>query len=296
MAGFDPYRKWLGIPPAEQPPNHYRLLGIGLFESDAEVIASAADRQMSHVRNFQSGGFAGDRAVHLERVGGGPGLLARSATARRSTTSGCGKPCRRRTAMPPPAMAMAMPPGRSRGRPRRLSAGIPIRPPCARAPPPRAGAVGQSARPSPAAPPAAGRAAAHRGPAPRRRRAATSSRPCRPPSPTMGTPPVITRKRSRRRAWARQSPWWRCRCVIVLGFLAFYLGQPIRLVRGRADQPLIGPGTAGHPRQECRPRPSSDATTDRAAERPVERPAARVVNSRFADARPGPAGIRRRLR
>ena len=29
---FDPYRKWLGIPPQEQPPNHYRLLGIAVFD------------------------------------------------------------------------------------------------------------------------------------------------------------------------------------------------------------------------------------------------------------------------
>ena len=52
---FDPYRKWLGIPPEEQPPNHYRLLGIGLFESDPDVISNAADRQMVHLRSFQSG-------------------------------------------------------------------------------------------------------------------------------------------------------------------------------------------------------------------------------------------------
>ncbi len=52
---FDPYRKWLGIPSSEQPPNHYRLLGIGLFEDDADTIASAADRQMAHVRTFQTG-------------------------------------------------------------------------------------------------------------------------------------------------------------------------------------------------------------------------------------------------
>ena len=52
---FDPYRKWLGIPPAEQPPNHYRLLGVGLFEDDADTIAGAADRQMGHVRTFQTG-------------------------------------------------------------------------------------------------------------------------------------------------------------------------------------------------------------------------------------------------
>jgi len=55
MATFDPYRKWLGIPPEEQPPNQYRLLGIGLFESDADAICNAADRQMAHVRTFQSG-------------------------------------------------------------------------------------------------------------------------------------------------------------------------------------------------------------------------------------------------
>ncbi|HWB09719.1 MAG TPA: PA14 domain-containing protein [Pirellulales bacterium] len=52
---FDPYRKWLGIPPAEQPPHHYRLLGVGLFEDDADTISIAADRQMAHVRTFQTG-------------------------------------------------------------------------------------------------------------------------------------------------------------------------------------------------------------------------------------------------
>ena len=52
---FDPYRKWLGIPPKHQPPNHYRLLAIELFEADADTIANAADRQMAHVRTFQAG-------------------------------------------------------------------------------------------------------------------------------------------------------------------------------------------------------------------------------------------------
>ncbi len=57
---FDPYRKWLGIPPSEQPPNHYRLLGIAPFETDREVIQNAADRQMGHVRKFQAGPYASD--------------------------------------------------------------------------------------------------------------------------------------------------------------------------------------------------------------------------------------------
>jgi hypothetical protein len=55
---FDPYHKWLGIPPNEQPPNHYRLLGITKFESDPEVIGAAADRQMAHLRTKSSGANA----------------------------------------------------------------------------------------------------------------------------------------------------------------------------------------------------------------------------------------------
>ena len=54
-SAFDPYYKWLGIPPGEQPPNHYRLLGISLFESDHDVIEAAADQRMFHLRSFQSG-------------------------------------------------------------------------------------------------------------------------------------------------------------------------------------------------------------------------------------------------
>lgn len=52
---FNGYHVWLGIPANEQPPNHYRLLGIAVFESDLDVIDHAADRQMAHVRTFQSG-------------------------------------------------------------------------------------------------------------------------------------------------------------------------------------------------------------------------------------------------
>jgi hypothetical protein len=52
---FDGYYKWLGIPPEEQPPDHYRLLGIQLFEADHDVIESAADQRMAHVRGYQTG-------------------------------------------------------------------------------------------------------------------------------------------------------------------------------------------------------------------------------------------------
>jgi hypothetical protein len=52
---FDPYYTWLGIPPHEQPPNHYRLFGISTFEANADAIANAADRVMLHLRAFQAG-------------------------------------------------------------------------------------------------------------------------------------------------------------------------------------------------------------------------------------------------
>lgn len=55
---FDPYYKWLSIPPHEQPPNHYRLLGVALFEEDPEVIAAAADRQMGHIKSYTNGRYA----------------------------------------------------------------------------------------------------------------------------------------------------------------------------------------------------------------------------------------------
>ncbi len=47
--------KWLGISPAQQPANHYRLLGTSQYEADPEVISAAADRQMGHIRTYQAG-------------------------------------------------------------------------------------------------------------------------------------------------------------------------------------------------------------------------------------------------
>ncbi len=47
---FDPYYKWLGIPPEDQPPHHYRLLGLNLFESDPDVIDAAANQRMGYLQ------------------------------------------------------------------------------------------------------------------------------------------------------------------------------------------------------------------------------------------------------
>ena len=52
---FDPYYIWLGIPPEEQPPHHYRLLGVTLFENNREVIEAAANRQMAYMQEVSGG-------------------------------------------------------------------------------------------------------------------------------------------------------------------------------------------------------------------------------------------------
>ncbi|MGB0596072.1 MAG: hypothetical protein ACPGLY_05130 [Rubripirellula sp.] len=51
-APFDPYHMWLGIPPEEQPPHHYRLLSIAVFEQNLDVIEAASQRQISHLRTY----------------------------------------------------------------------------------------------------------------------------------------------------------------------------------------------------------------------------------------------------
>src|SRR5690349_7839870 len=58
MNEFDPYYNWLGIPPEDQPADHYRLLGVKKLESNLDVISHAADKQMMHLRSFQTGQHA----------------------------------------------------------------------------------------------------------------------------------------------------------------------------------------------------------------------------------------------
>ena len=65
---FDPYHSWLGIRPEEQPPNYYRLLGLAQFEDNPDVIDNAADRQMAHVRTFQSGLHAAEAQRLLNEI------------------------------------------------------------------------------------------------------------------------------------------------------------------------------------------------------------------------------------
>ncbi len=52
---FDPYHKWFGIPPSQQPPTHYRLLGLEPFEPDREVIDAAANQRIAYLQDIAAG-------------------------------------------------------------------------------------------------------------------------------------------------------------------------------------------------------------------------------------------------
>ncbi|MFP6764723.1 MAG: LamG-like jellyroll fold domain-containing protein, partial [Planctomycetaceae bacterium] len=69
---FDPWHVWLGVSPQQQPPNHYRLLGMTLFEHNEDVIDTAASRQSAALREQSSG-------KHVDQA---EQVLAQIATAR----------------------------------------------------------------------------------------------------------------------------------------------------------------------------------------------------------------------
>jgi hypothetical protein len=54
---FDPYYTWLAIPPDDQPPDHYRLLGLRPFEQNTDAISHAATQRMAHLRMQQAGSY-----------------------------------------------------------------------------------------------------------------------------------------------------------------------------------------------------------------------------------------------
>ena len=76
---FDPYHLWLGVPASEQPPHHYRLLGIAAFEESPTVIENAADRQMAHLRTFQGGKHAAESQKLLNEVAAAKVFLLNTA-------------------------------------------------------------------------------------------------------------------------------------------------------------------------------------------------------------------------
>lgn len=142
MAAFDPYHRWLGIPPEEQPPHHYRLLGLPLFESDPEVISQAADQRMGHLRQVQTGPHGAESQRLLNEV----------AAARRCLLHAQERAvydARLRAALAPPAPAspplppVGPPPAPAMGP--LLTLGLPLQPP--RLP------IGKALPPSQPAPP-----------------------------------------------------------------------------------------------------------------------------------------------
>lgn len=65
---FDPYYYFLGIPRKDQPPDHYRLLGVERFEPDDQIIEMAANRQMAHLQRHESGAHVDEVARLLNEV------------------------------------------------------------------------------------------------------------------------------------------------------------------------------------------------------------------------------------
>jgi hypothetical protein len=52
---FDPYWEWLEIPPEDQPPNFYRLLGLDDFEDDLAAIDAAAKKTTAYLHPMAAG-------------------------------------------------------------------------------------------------------------------------------------------------------------------------------------------------------------------------------------------------
>lgn len=109
---FDPYRKWLGIPAAEQPPNHYRLLAIAPFEDDPDVIEIAADQRMAHLRTLQTGPHAALSQKLLNELAGAKLCLLKpeekaAYDANLRTRFAASQPAA--VAVGPPAMTLAQP-------------------------------------------------------------------------------------------------------------------------------------------------------------------------------------------
>lgn len=68
MGNFDPYLAWLDIPNDQRPATNYRLLGIRQFENDPHVIASAADRVLNHLLQFQHSAHAAECGQLMREV------------------------------------------------------------------------------------------------------------------------------------------------------------------------------------------------------------------------------------
>ncbi|MEZ5942835.1 MAG: hypothetical protein R3C18_15690 [Planctomycetaceae bacterium] len=65
---FDAYHKWLGIPPQQQPPHHYRLLGVDPFEADVDVIEAAANQRLAYLQDLATGEHVAESQKLLNEI------------------------------------------------------------------------------------------------------------------------------------------------------------------------------------------------------------------------------------
>src|SRR5262245_11061183 len=72
---FDPYHSWLAIPKQEQPPDHYRLLGVPRYEENADVLSNASDQRCHFLRTLQTGRHAANSQRLLNEVAAAAGCL-----------------------------------------------------------------------------------------------------------------------------------------------------------------------------------------------------------------------------
>jgi hypothetical protein len=122
---FDPYHRWLAIPPDQRPPTYYQLLGVSPDEADPEVIQEAALRQTSHVRLYQTGPHAGPCAALLNEIGQARAVLL-NPEKRKQYDARLARPAEQAPPpapppLPAPAPAAEWPPGFP-ARPRRARA------------------------------------------------------------------------------------------------------------------------------------------------------------------------------
>ena len=65
MSGsFNPYQEWFGIPLDDQPPNHYRILGLELFEDSQSKIEDAVAAQVEFLQALS----LGEHVVHAQQI------------------------------------------------------------------------------------------------------------------------------------------------------------------------------------------------------------------------------------
>ncbi|NOZ19666.1 MAG: hypothetical protein GXP25_01115 [Planctomycetes bacterium] len=62
------YQEWLDIPPDQQPPNHYQLLGVQQFEPNTETIEKAARARAALLKTYEIGKYSAQSQVLLTEV------------------------------------------------------------------------------------------------------------------------------------------------------------------------------------------------------------------------------------